>query len=146
MEEKMIAIKKIIAVGGVLLGTAGIVHAYLRTAPSKAAREFTDLAEDLLKGTEPAKGRFTEADIATLPGPVRRHLRRCGHLGKPKMAYMKAAFPDVAFSLGKGKIPSRSPTHNIILWMGPTASPTSTVHSMAYLSTVWMPMSTAKAR
>ena len=57
MEEKMIAIKKIIAVGGVLLGTAGIVHAYLRTAPSKAAREFTDLAEDLLKGTEPAKGR-----------------------------------------------------------------------------------------
>ena len=47
MEEKMIAIKKIIAVGGVLLGTAGIVHAYLRTAPSKAAREFTDLAEDL---------------------------------------------------------------------------------------------------
>lgn len=103
MEEKMIAIKKIIAVGGVLLGTAGIVHAYLRTAPSKAAREFTDLAEDLLKGTEPAKGRFTEADIATLPGPVRRHLRRCGHLGKLKMAYMKVVFPDVAFSLGKGK-------------------------------------------
>jgi hypothetical protein len=34
MEEKMIAIKKIIAVGGVLLGTAGIVHAYLRTAPA----------------------------------------------------------------------------------------------------------------
>jgi len=103
MEEKMIAIKKIIAVGGVLLGTAGVVHAYLRTAPSKAAREFIDLSEDLLKETEPAKGRFTEADIATLPGPVRRHLRRCGHLGKPKMAYMKVIFPDVAFSLGKGK-------------------------------------------
>ena len=82
MEEKMIAIKKIIAVGGVLLGTAGIVHAYLRTAPSKAAREFTDLAEDLLKGTEPAKGRFTEADIATLPCPVRVPLRsECGSSG-----------------------------------------------------------------
>ena len=78
MEEKMIAIKKIIAVGGVLLGTVGVVHAYLRMAPSKAAGEFADLAEDLLKETEPAKGRFTETDIATLPGPVRRHLRRCG--------------------------------------------------------------------
>ena len=103
MEEKMIAIKKIIAVGGVLLGTVGVVHAYLRMAPSKAAGEFADLAEDLLKETEPAKGRFTETDIATLPGPVRRHLRRCGYLGKPKMAYMKIVFPNVSFSLGKGK-------------------------------------------
>ena len=128
MEEKMIAIKKIIAVGGVLLGTVGVVHAYLRMAPSEAAGEFADLAEDLLKETEPAKGRFTETDIATLPGPVRRHLRRCGYLGKPKMAYMKVVFP------------------NVILWTVPTGSPTSTVHSMAYLSKGLMPMSTARAR
>ena len=72
MEEKMIAIKKIIAVGGVLLGTVGVVHAYLRMAPSKAAGDFADLAEQLLMETRPAKGRFTETENATIAGPVRR--------------------------------------------------------------------------
>jgi len=99
----MVNKKKMVAIGGSLIGLAGMTVAFFKSSNSKTDREFADLAEDLMKETEAMKSRFTEDDIIGLPGPVRRHLQHCGFIGKSKMAYMKAFFPAVTFSLGRGK-------------------------------------------
>ena len=56
MEEKMIAIKKIIAVGGVLLGTVGVVHAYLRMAPFQSRWGICRFGGGFIEGNGAGKG------------------------------------------------------------------------------------------
>lgn len=70
-------------------------------SPLKAS--FTKDMNEMIPVTADEPQRFTDADLAALPAPVKQYFSYCGYIGTPKMSYMKIEFKNVAFSTGVNK-------------------------------------------
>jgi hypothetical protein len=93
-----------IAVGTALCALgAALIFFSIPYSPVKT--EFDKMTAKLIAEADHDSGLFEEADIASLPEPVKRYFRSCGFLGKAKPTYMEIAYPEVDFSFGKGKAP-----------------------------------------
>lgn len=97
--------KTMLVVVGALLCAIGIVLIFFNIPCSKTRTEFEKAAAELIAEADHPEDVFQEEDIAGLPEPVQRYFRSCGYLGKPKMAYIKIFYQDVAFSFGRDKPP-----------------------------------------
>lgn len=92
---------------GVIIVIVGLIVIFFNIPYSKTTREFNITInrekQAIAINNENEQQYFTEADIADLPAPVQKYFRYCGFIGTPKMSYMKVAFNNVDFSLGRGK-------------------------------------------
>ncbi|SDF74939.1 hypothetical protein SAMN04488542_11645 [Fontibacillus panacisegetis] len=92
---------------GVIIVIVGLIVIFFNIPYSKTTREFNISInrekQAIAMNNEKEQQYFTEADIADLPAPVQKYFRYCGFIGTPKMSYMKVAFNNVDFSLGRGK-------------------------------------------
>ncbi|MBA9085792.1 hypothetical protein FHR92_002259 [Fontibacillus solani] len=92
---------------GVIIVIVGLIVIFFNIPYSKTTREFNISIniekQAIAMNNENEQQYFTEADIADLPAPVQKYFRYCGFIGTPKMSYMKVAFNNVDFSLGRGK-------------------------------------------
>ncbi|NLG24311.1 MAG: hypothetical protein GX558_03080 [Clostridiales bacterium] len=79
------------------------VAIFFRIPYSPARARFGRLVGERVGRAAPGGGVFTEADIAGLPAPVARYFERCGYLGTPKMAYMRAELAGVDFVMSPAR-------------------------------------------
>jgi Family of unknown function (DUF6544) len=62
------------------------VFGFAAQGPTSFAAEWGDRAEAALQATPTPNGVVTEADLAGLPDPVSRYVRRCGAVGQPHVS------------------------------------------------------------
>jgi hypothetical protein len=94
-----------------VLAAAGAVVAALTLRPGASlASDFEARLADLRPGAEGAP--LAESDIAHLPVPVQRYLRRAGALGKPPVTMVHVAFEATLYS-GPGTPGMSGPAHQI---------------------------------
>ena len=77
---------------------------FFRLPYSPLSQRFQQTVAQQLALAEPGDGVFTEAEISSLPEPVRRYFIRSGYLGAPKMSSMRASFTQVDFALATDRI------------------------------------------
>ena len=87
----------------IIIGIFVLIGIFFALPGSKTKREFAEKAQTLIAHAGNSEELFTLEDIADLPQPVQNFFTYCNIIGQPKMAYMKATFKDVAFSMGRGK-------------------------------------------
>lgn len=96
-----------VRVAMILLGSAVtlvlLVVLFFSLPNSRTRDEFSQSTAMLIDGAGSSDELFSLEEIAPLPLPVQRFFLHCNFIGKPKMAYMKATFRDVRFSMGRGK-------------------------------------------
>lgn len=88
---------------GIIAGLILLLAVYFIQPYSPLQSDFNKTAEQLISGTQPETGTFSQKDIAHLPAPVQNYFIHCGYIGTPKMVWVKTAFNDVSFSTGRNK-------------------------------------------
>jgi hypothetical protein len=66
-----------------------VLHGFLAYGPVSYRAEYQRLLDDALTAP-PADGIVTETDLARLPAPVARYVRRTGALGQPRVSNFRA--------------------------------------------------------
>lgn len=92
---------KVMVVLGIMLGLALLIAVYFIQPFSALKSDFEKQVRGAVERMTLAEEVFTLEDIKGLPAPVQNYFVKCGYIGRPKMAYLKASFRHVPFATGQ---------------------------------------------
>lgn len=95
--------RRMLVAAGVVFVVLGVLMIWFNIPGSPLKKQFrrdiSDLKEDYSLDNDGET--FTEKDFEHMPEPVRKYIKNCGYIGKPKMSYMKMQYNNVDFWQGR---------------------------------------------